>query len=1020
MKSLRGCHGLRPSKLGRYISRAERHGPRRVPAGHRGSREGRAAQGADARTARGRPPFAGAARGSGPAGRPSKLGARALLMAALTCPAAAASDQLAYDVPFFQDATYDAAIPTPESLLGFPAGQRAATHAEIERCYQAWDEASPRTRLLEYARSWEGRPLYILVVTSPQNLARLEDIRAGWARVADPRSTDAATAERLAAELPAVAWLAHSIHGDETSGADAALATAYHLTASLDPEVETLLSDLVVVLDPMMNPDGRDRFLAQIRQHRAAMPNVDDQALLHYGHWPWGRGNHYYFDLNRDWIFGVHPETRGRLAALADWHPLLFVDAHEMGAQDTHLFYPPSEPVNPRLPEHVRRWWPVFGADQARAFDRHGWRYYTGEWAEFWGPYYSDSWNALRGAVGILYEQAGIGEDAVRRPEGTLLTYREAVHHQATSAWANLATLRAHRAELARDFLAARRRAVAADGPFARRTFAVLPGGNATRLRRFAELMELQGIEVYRLTGEQTAGRAKDAFGAERSAVTLPAGTLLVPNRQPEGHLLAAALELDPRLSDELLARERREVLRSGDTLLYDLTAWSVPLLYGLETLELPAELPAGAERWRAETAPPAASGAAEPVAWVIDGTDDGSVAAAARLLERDVEVRVADQALELDGRSFARGSVAVLADDNRAQREGLAAAVAAAAAELGLEAVGVASGLGPGEAPDLGGRHLVRLERPRIGLLGRGETSTTDFGALWLLVDRFLGASHSTLEEPALGEYDHGRYNVLVLPDRGGALPAGAAERLRGWVEAGGTLIAVGDAAAALAAEEPGLSGVRQLPDVLARLPEYRAELAREWEAALGSIEPPAVWAREPAATLASPWPPEEDEDAAELARRDAWQSQFMPQGAILAGRADAEHWLTFGAAETVPIMAADVPVLMTTGDQETAVRFGRAVADGARGEAPQRLGWSFVPAGHRLELRMSGLLWPEAAQRLANAAYLIREAVGDGQVILFAAPPYFRGATWGTARLLANAIVYGPGLGASQPIVP
>ncbi len=936
---------------------------------------------------------------------------------AATAAFAAAPAELAYDVPFFPGATYDPAIPTVESLLGFPAGLRAATHGEIERCYQAWDEASPRTRLVEYGRTWEGRALYYLVVTSPENLARLDEVKAGWGEVADPRSTDAATADRLARELPAVAWLGHSIHGDETSGADAALAIAYHLTASTDPEVTSLLSELVVLLDPMMNPDGRDRFLAQIRQHRSGQPNVDDQSLLHYGHWPWGRGNHYHFDLNRDWSFAVHPETRGRLAALREWHPLLFVDAHEMGSQDTYLFYPPSEPRNPYLPEHLERWWDVFGADQARAFDRHGWRYYTGEWAEFWGPFYSDSWNALRGSIGILYEQAGIADEAVRRPEGTLMTYREAVHHQATSAWANLTTLAAHRAELARDYLASRRRAVAADGPFARRSFAVLPNGNATRLARFAALMQLLGFDLQVTKQEQAVSRAIDASGATRGDVSLPAGTLLLRGRQPEARLLAAVMETDIRLAPELLAEERREVLRGGGTLLYDVTAWSLPLLYGLEVLTLPSDLPAGWSPWQ-PTAPPApVAGAAEAVAYVIDGADDASVAAAARLMERGIEVRVADRALELDGLRFARGSVAVLADDNRAGRDDLVATVASVAGELGLSALGIGSGLGPADAPDLGGRHLVRMEPPRIGLLAHGATGTTDYGAIWWFVDRFLGVAASTLEETALGDYDLGRYNVLVLPDRYGPLPEGAAGELETWVEGGGTLIAVGDAAAALAAEGPGLSAVRQLPDVLDKLPEYRAALAREWEAALGEVDPAAVWARRPEASLPDPWPREEGDDVEELKRRDAWQGEFMPQGTLLAGRTDPEHWLTAGVAASVPVMVGQAPVLMSTGTAP--VRFGQLAADAAAKE-PARVGWGFVPAGQRLDLRISGLLWPEAAQRLANAAYLTRESVGSGQVILFAAPPIFRGTTWGTARLLANALVYGPGFGASHPIVP
>ncbi len=938
---------------------------------------------------------------------------------------------LQYDAPFFPGARYDPAIPAADALLGFPVGARAATHAEIERCLRAWDEASPRTRLVEHGRTWEGRPLYHLVVSSPQNLTRLDEIQAGWAKVADPRSVPEPEAEGLAGTLPAVAWLGYSIHGDETSGADASLAVAYHLTASLDPEAEALLRELVVILDPMMNPDGRDRYLQQVAQHRSGVPNLDDQSLLHQGYWPAGRGNHYLFDLNRDWIFAVHPETRGRVRAVSAWHPLLFVDAHEMGALETYLFYPPREPLNPNLPEHVRRWWDVFGEDQAKVFDRRGWRYYTGEWAESWAPVYSDSWSALRGAVGILYEQAGITEDAVRRPEGTLVTYREAVHHQAVSSLANLETLRANRAALARDFLASRRRAVAASGPYARRIFAVLPTANRSRSSQFVDLLRLQGIEVFELAREERVRGAVDALGRTRAETSLPPGTLLIPNRQPEAHLLAAMLEPDPRPSPDFLQRERRELLLHGDSLMYDVTGWSVPLLYGLETLVFEGELPAGAAPVPGVAPSAAVEGGMpddpqRPLAYVFDGAEDLAVAAAARLMERGVAVRVADRDLRLDGRDYSRGSVVVIHDDNRGRDAEMEAAVGAVAAEVGLAPAAVSGGLGPGDAPDLGGRHFVRLEPPRVAVVSRGAVRPAEYGALWLTLDRHLGIRHSHLDEAGLDGADLRRYNVLIVPPRWGeALPEGLAGELKGWLEAGGTLIAVGSSAAALAAEKPGVSRVRTLPDALEKLDDYRVALWREWVAQAPDVDPAAAWSHMIPERLSYPWQEageEKDPPLDELRRRDRWQETFMPQGAILAGRVDPEHWLTFGCRGPLPILFGSGPVLMAGVEVEAPVRFGQLEPEAAAtpGAVSNRIGWAPVPRGHRLYLRLSGILWPEAAHRLANAAYVTRERVGDGQVILFAGSPVFRGATLATRRLFTNAVVFGPGFGASSPVLP
>jgi hypothetical protein len=280
---------------------------------------------------------------------------------------------------FFPGTMYQASVPMPESLLGFPLGQRAADSVGIEKCLKAWAAAAPdRTRLVEYARTYEQRPLYYMVVTAPKNLSRLDEIQAGMAKLGDPRKLTEAEARKLIDTLPPVAWLAYTIHGDETEGSDAALAVLYQLIAANDARLGKLLEDVVVIIDPLMNPDGRDRFLKMVAENRSSTPNVDDQSLLHRGYWPWGRGNHYLFDLNRDWIYGVHPETRGRIREVSRWNPVLFVDAHGMGSQDTHLFSPPREPINPHIPKSRERWGKLFAQEQAQAFDRHGLVYYHG------------------------------------------------------------------------------------------------------------------------------------------------------------------------------------------------------------------------------------------------------------------------------------------------------------------------------------------------------------------------------------------------------------------------------------------------------------------------------------------------------------------------------------------------------------------------------------------------------------------------------------------------------------------
>jgi hypothetical protein len=364
-----------------------------------------------------------------------------------------------------------------------------------------------------------------------------------------------------------------------------------------------------------------------------------------------------------------------------------------------------------------------------------------------------------------------------------------------------------------------------------------------------------------------------------------------------------------------------------------------------------------------------------------------------------------------------------VLPADNAGFGGDLADTVRAVAGELGLALSAITTGLGEGDLPDLGGGHFTLLERPRIALVGRQGVSTTDYGAIWYTLDRDLGIRHSQIEADGLDSADLRRYNVIVLPDRWvPKIGEEALSALATWVEAGGTLIAIGNSAGALTTSESKLSQARELGSVLGTLDDYELAVLREWAAA--SPGPPAaaaVWSHAASADIDYPWSPLVEDSRPSLEereRRDAWQRMFMPQGAFLAARSDPEHWLTMGVGELLPVLFGASSVLMAGSPVEAPVRLG--VLNPSAGAGGGRVGWGPVPAGHELLLRMSGLLWPEAGQRLANSAYLTRERKGAGQVILFAAPPTFRASTLGTTRLFLNAVVYGPGFGSMQPILP
>ncbi|MFM7296177.1 MAG: hypothetical protein ACKO4Q_03025, partial [Planctomycetota bacterium] len=360
----------------------------------------------------------------------------------------------------------------------------------------------------------------------------------------------------------------------------------------------------------------------------------------------------------------------------------------------------------------------------------------------------------------------------------------------------------------------------------------------------------------------------------------------------------------------------------------------------------------------------------------------------------------LADEPFENAGRRFAHGSLLVHAQENKGD---VAAKVESAARTAGVQAFAAASARAPGEGHDLGGQHFELLERPRIAMLSNAPVANTSFGQLWHTLDFELGLPVSLLDAQDLGGYDLRRYNVLVLPPAGGiaSVLEPHLDALRAWVEGGGTLIAIGSSAGALARESLGLSSVRRREDVLAKLPEYLFAAQRERAARSIAIDEQLVWNGVPAsAPTADGKPAESKPPSSALAvdpdaeREERWRQRFAPQGAFLRAHVREDHWLTVGAGAQLPVFFDGSLSLWSRSPATTAVRFSAAP-----------------------DLRLSGLLWPEARERLAESAYATVERRGAGQVILFASEPGFRGFHPATGRLFRNAVVYGPGAGANPP---
>ena len=910
------------------------------------------------------------------------------------------------------DGSYNDDIDHPNKFLDFKIGERVATPEQISEAILSWANQSNRMIVKEYAKSHEGRPLYALFISSPSNLAKLDEIKKNVNLLADGENTNANKARALINDLPAIAWMAYSIHGNETSGADAALASIYHFIASNDEETIDMLDNMLIIIDPLMNPDGRARFAKSLEQYRGTAPNYDDQSLIHTGDWPYGRTNHYFFDLNRDWIYVTQPETRGRVKLINEWKPQILVDAHEMGPQDTFMTGPPREPINKNIDRDLIKWGNVFAQDQGNAFDERNWRFYTGEWHEDLYPGYS-FYVQFRGTLGILYEQSRMAEDGVKRPEGTIQSYKESVHHQYVSTMVNLRTLKENSKAMYRDFWEGRKYNVSKDSKYANQTFVILPTENVGRLKTLIEKLQFQGIELYKNNKPILVKNVLKQSGDIDDNFSIPVGSLIIPNRQAEAPIIAAMLEFDAEIDESVLVKEKQANLRDGSSIMYDTTAFNLTMMYGLPSITVPENITNNLSPWEFNQTNYEID--KDALMWSVDGNDDRSVAFAARLMELGVQVRIINKATSLSGHELSRGSVVVLGMDNPLMTD-LHILVEKIARNLELSVVSIESGFGPEELPDWGGEHFNLLERPKVAILSHEGFNSYDVGVSWWSIDHHLGIRHSQINKSIVNYADLRRYNTIIIPS-GGSLTKNNKTILTDWVKQGGTLIAHNGSVRALTSEE-GVGNVKQIQNSFNKSNNFNIDLQREIYALSDEIDYESVLGNKVNTEISYPWETSKKKlSQKELEDRDKWQSLFMPSGSFVGARTDQKHWLTFGSTEILPVLYSNYPVLMTDKNSQAAVRIGEII-DSPENNEVKVLNWSTIPAGKDINIRMSGLVWPEAAQRIANSAYVTRERLGSGQVILFSGEPNFRGSTLGTNRLWLNAVVYGAGLGTSKKI--
>jgi hypothetical protein len=681
---------------------------------------------------------------------------------------------------YFGGLRFDDEIPTPRDVLGYDIGDHFTRHADLGRYLETLAAASDRVRLEPYGWTHERRSLGILTISDPENLARLDEILAANRRLADPDATDV---ESILEGNPAIVWFSYNVHGNEPSGTEAALQLAYTLAAATNSEMREILENVVVVIDPLLNPDGRERYVSWYQSVTGSVPLENPDAAEHDEPWPGGRTNHYYFDLNRDWLWLVQPESRQRLQAYRRYLPQLHIDHHEQGYRNPFFLGAGEDPYNANIPEQTIEWIRSYGNANARAFDGEGLVYSTRERFDYLYPGYGKVLPIYHGAVGMLVEQAGHSRAglAINVDDEYTLTLRDRAYHHWLVSMSNLemtATRRREQLERFREFF------LESVDPATHETWGyIIDGANdPALLEKLWNLCRGHGIRVDRLDESATVtGLSEYRFGETLETADLPAGSWVIRTAQPMGRLVNAVLE-------------RESVVTDPDT--YDITSWSLPVKFGLHAYYAAAPLDVPMSPLDEWSRPAGAVTGEGDVALLVDARQFDFAAAAGLAAKHELAGRVAGERFTVDGREFAAGSLVIHRLHN--DREALEDFVDDVTAR-GLNVHRVASGLTE-DGPALGANRNRRFVHPKVVLVRGEPTSSNSFGQMWHLLDLAAPIPYSPVNVESLGRIDLDEYNVIVVPDAGrlsGAVSSSMQETLRDWVRAGGVIVATGGSAA-------------------------------------------------------------------------------------------------------------------------------------------------------------------------------------------------------------------------------
>lgn len=662
-------------------------------------------------------------------------------------------------------------LSSPDKYLGYDMGSKFSRHHQITDYfkYLAKNDSS-KLKLEKYGETYEGRDLLLAIISSEENMKKLDEIKKSNLNLVNKL-------KYAGNNLPpstTIVWLSYNVHGNEPSSSEAAMLTAYELLSTNKIELKKYLENTIVIIDPCLNPDGRDRYVNWYNTTVGKNYNTDAQSREHQEVYPQGRTNHYNFDLNRDWAWQTQIETQQRVKKYLEWMPHIHVDFHEQGYNAPYYFAPAAEPMHEVITPWQKELQTQIGKNHSKYFDENGWLYFTKQIFDLFYPSYGDTYPTYNGSVGMTYEQGGIGAGlGVTTNTNEVLTLKDRINHHFTTSISTIEVASKNASKIIDEF----KKYFQATKE--NNTLYLLTSNDENKLLALTNLLIANGIDFTRVSS--AAKNINPTSTKAAKSITLKKYSIAVSEDQPRGNMVKVLFENESKLNDSAT---------------YDITAWSLPYVYGVDEIVLK-------DKYLYETVTKGCDNCIKPVTsnygFILPHTSFNSSKLVAYLLKNNIKTRVASKAFTINNNSYNAGTIIVLKNGN--QNVDWVKIVNEAGQKFNIQPVAVNTGFVE-KGSDFGSDDVKLLNNPKIALLTGNEVNANAAGEVWSLFDNQLDYPISLINTDKIASLNLKKYDVIIMPD--GSYKSLNdklnLEKLKDFVKSGGRLVAMQDAVSTLA----------------------------------------------------------------------------------------------------------------------------------------------------------------------------------------------------------------------------